>query len=345
MSATIKDVAKLAQVSVATVSRSMNNSAQVSPVKRRRINQAIKKLNYKPNIIAQSLVSKRLNNIGLVPSRTPSQIMVSPYISRMLVGFGRSFTEKGYEPLMVLAESEEKQIEKCVSLIDAGTVQGFVLLNARVYDKTINKLAELGFPFVVIGRPHPASIPENSQINSVDTDNVNDITESVNYLISMGHTRIALMHSPLGFMVNQDRYDGYILALQNAGIEIDDDIIIDAGYSIEEALEASQKLLKIKKRPTAVCTTDDLKATAFIKVATQAGLNVPGDISVMGHNNYSESKICTPSLTTVNVPIEELAYTSGSLLCEIIENPDLNAKRILLPTEIVMRDSVAKNKK
>lgn len=340
MAATIKDVAKLAQVSVATVSRAMNGSAKVSSLKQKKIKNAIKKLDYKPNIIAKSMISHQLRNIGLVLSHTPDRILQSPYVSRMFVGFAQAYSGLGVEALLVLAENEKQEIEKCCNLYAEGTVQGFILMGVRVYDRTIRELMSRKIPFVVLGHPHPDSVNDPNIINSVDTDNYNDTKEATEYLLKMGHRRICLMHSSLGYMVNQERYNGYALALQDAGIELDDSLIFDVGYTIEDALEVSRKIIELDPLPTAVITTDDMKAVAFMKMAIEKGLRIPDDISVVGHNNYSESKICTPSLTTVNVPIEDLGFVAGKLLYEVLNNPVHRAQRILIPSHMVYRDSV-----
>ncbi len=340
MAATIKDVAKLAGVSVATVSRAMNNSAKVSNFKKKKINAAIKALNYEPNIIAKRMVNQVLNNVAILPSYPAENIMVSPYVSRMLIGFQEVFRENDMEILLSMELTEENEIKKCNNLINAGMVRGIVLLSSRVYDKTIIDLVQKGFPFVVIGHPHPYSLPPGTSVSSVDTDNVNDVKHAVDYLINNGHTRIALLHSPLGYMVNQERYDGYFYAHQSAQIDIDERLIYDAGYSYDEAVESCEKILSLDELPTAVMATDDRKAVAFISAANKRGLRVPEDISVIGHNNYDESKYCVPPLTTVNVPLENLAKTAAQMLINIINGTSPGHQRILLPSELIIRDTV-----
>ncbi len=340
MAVTIKDVAKLAGVSVATVSRAMNSSAKVSNFKKRKINAAIKALNYQPNVIAKRMVNQVLNNIAIFPSYPAENVMISPYVSRMLIGFQEVFRKNGMEILLSMECTDEGEVKKCTELIDAGMVRGIVLLSARVYDNTIIELAKRDFPFVVIGHPHPYSLPQGISVSSVDTDNVSDVKYAVSHLINNGHKRIALLHSPLGHMVNQERYDGYFYAHQNAQLEIDENLIFDAGYTYDEAVAASEKLLSMDELPTAVMATDDRKAVCFISTAHKKGLRVPEDISIIGHNNYEESKYCVPALTTVNVPLENLAITAAQMLINIINGTSAGHQRILLPTELIERDTV-----
>ncbi len=340
MAATIKDVAKLAGVSVATVSRAMNDSAKVSTYKKKKINSAIRHLNYRPNIIAKRMVDQCLNNIAIFPTYPADNIMISPYISRMLMGFQKVFSKAEMEILLAMEPTPEAELKKCINLIEAGMIRGIVLLSSRVYDKTIIELAKRKFPFVVIGHPQRLSLPSGISANSVDTDNVLDVKEAVEYLMAKGHKRIGLLHSPLGYMVNQERYDGYHYAHQNANLPINFDLIVDAGYTYEEAITASDKLLSLDEMPTAIMATDDRKAVGFIAAARRKGLKVPDDISIIGHNNYDESRYCVPPLTTVNVPLEDLAVTAAQMLLKSINGETDSQQRILLPTHLVERDSV-----
>ncbi len=340
MPATIKDVAKLAGVSVATVSRAMNDSAKVSGFKKKKIEAAIRHLNYRPNVIAKRMVDQCLNNIAICPTYPADNIMISPYISRMLMGFQKVFGQVDMEILLAMEPTPDQELKKCINLIEAGMVRGIILLSSRVYDKTIIELAQRKFPFVVIGHPQRLSLPQGISVNSVDTDNVRDVKEAVEHLMINGHTNIGLLHSPLGYMVNQERYDGYHYAHQNANLPINFDLIIDAGYTYEDALEASEKLLSLDEVPTAVMATDDRKAVAFVTAARRRGLRVPEDISVVGHNNYSESQFCVPPLTTVNVPLEDLAITAAQMLLKSINGETDLPQRILLPTHLIKRESV-----
>lgn len=343
MAITIKDVANMAGVSVATVSRAMNNSAKVSSAKKKRIDNAIKELDYMPNILAQNMISKRLNNIGVVLSHSPDRILQTPYVSRMMIGFANGFMNTNSETILVLANTAKEETEKCIKLYNYGAANGFILMGARCNDQTCVELYKRNIPFVILGHPDPdaKSGVNSSMINSVDTDSISDTKEITRLLISKGHRRIALIHSSLDYMVNRERLSGYRLALAESNINYSPELVFEIGYTIEDALESAHSILNLKQLPDAVVTSDDMKAVTFIKCATEKNIRVPEDISVVGHNNYSESMICTPSLTTVNVPIEELGLVCANLLTQIIKEPNQSPQRIILPTYTVMRDSVA----
>lgn len=340
MATTIRDVAALANVSVSTVSRVLNNSAPVSTAKKKRIKKAIEILGYQPNIIAQSLVSKRLKNIAVVLTRSPYDAFVSPYYSIMMSGLGNVLESSGYELLLVFAKDEDTEIQKCLSLISAGTIQGIIVLGSRVYDRLINKLIEVNFPFVLIGRVHPDSIPKNAGLHYVNTDNLGDSYKAVEYLIQNGHTRIGLIHSPLKYMVNQDRHDGYVSALRDAGVPINYHYIVDGGYSVEDATAAAGRLLDMPQRPTAVFCTDDVKAAVVVHQASRRGLSVPADLSVIGHNNYEHSLLSLPPLTTVSIPMVETAERAAKIILKVIKEPGLPYQKEILPSNLVIRESV-----
>ncbi len=340
MVATIKDVAKHAGVSIATVSRVLNDSASVSPYKRKKVLQAIDELNYRPNIIAQRMANQNLNNIAILPSHASNPEMINPYIAQMLLGFQEVTRKNSMEILLLMEENNEAELQKCIDLISGGVVRGIILIGARIYDETIIELSKLNFPFVIIGYPHATTLNGCRDVNSVDIDSYNDAKAAVKHLIDKGHKRIALIHAPLEYIVSQDRYDGYISAIRAAGLEVSDELIFEAGYGPEAAFEASEKILRLDNPPSAVMTTDDVKALAFISKARQMGYDVPKDFSVIGHDDYPESRISSPPLTTISVPMEDLAVAAAELLMAIIENPDRKPQRVLLPTKFIERQTV-----
>ncbi|MDK2798906.1 MAG: hypothetical protein PWP27_1288 [Clostridiales bacterium] len=342
MNVTIKDVAKLAGVSISTVSRVINKAPNITPEIREKVEKAIMQLRYKPNKIAQSLGSGRLKNIGIIATRTSQQAFVNPYFSNVLQGIGSVTEKSNYELLLTFAENEDHEIEKCLSLIEDGSIQGVILLSSRIYDKLIIKLSEIKFPFVLIGRVLKDILPEGTEINYVDTDNIQDSMAAVTHLIKQGHKRIGCVHAPLKYVVSQDRYSGYGLALHQARISMDDSIVVEGGYTWEDAKKAAMKLLQHPNPPTAIFATDDLKAIGVIKAAHSLGLKIPEDLSIIGHNDYDIAQMVEPPLSTVQVPIYQMGKVSAKILLEQINNPDAHPKQIILPTQLIVRNSVAK---
>jgi DNA-binding LacI/PurR family transcriptional regulator len=185
MGSNIKDVAKLANVSISTVSRVINNASNVQPETREKVLEAIKKLNFKPNRIAQSLGGGAFHSIGIVSARSSNQA----FFPLILQSISEVADEKDYEIILNSSSTEVKELEKCLSMIDSKVVQGLILLSSRINDRLIEKLYELNFPFVVLGKVFNEYFTD--KVYSVDTDNLTDCKEAINYLISLGHKRIA----------------------------------------------------------------------------------------------------------------------------------------------------------
>ena len=335
MSSNIKDVAKLAAVSISTVSRVINNVSNVQPQTREKVLDAIKKLNFKPNRIAQSLSGGSFHSIGVVSARSSNQA----FVPIVLQSISEVADEKGYEIILNNSPNEMRELEKCISMIDSKVVQGLILLSSRVNDTLIEKLNQLNFPFVVIGKVINEYL--SNKVYSVDTDNFTDCCEAINYLIKLGHKRIACIHAPLNFVVNKERLDGHIEAHKQASIPVDYSLIANGGYSINESYEAALNLLRSDSPPTAIFATDDIKAVGAYKAILELGLKIPDDISIIGHNNYDISQITTPPLTTIDVPILQLGKVSTEILFDLIEGkaPPITT---ILNTEFIIRGSCKK---
>ena len=336
MSATIRDVAKLAEVSVSTVSRVINNASNVNDKTRENVMNAIAKLNFKPNRLAQSLGSGAFNAIGIVSTRSLQQAFNNPYFSMIIQAIGEVSEEKNYDIILNSSTSEEKEIEKCLSMIDSKVVQGLILLSSRINDRLIEKLHQIKIPFVVVGRVIDERL--ESEVYSVDTDNLNDCKEAVNYLVRLGHKRIGCIHAPLHYVVSKDRLDGYIDAHKEAGLPIDYSLIENGQYTLNDAYESALKILKKPNPPTAIFATDDIKAIGAYKAIKELNLRIPDDISLFGHNNYEYTAIMNPGLTTIEVPIQQLGKVSANVLFDLIENKNPE-HRTLLETKFIMRQS------
>jgi DNA-binding LacI/PurR family transcriptional regulator len=337
MASNIKDVAKLANVSISTVSRVINNAPNVQPETKEKVLDAIKKLNFRPNRIAQSLGGGSFRSIGVV-SRSSNQA----YVPLILQSITEVTEEKGYEIILNNSANERKEIEKCLSMIDSKVVQGLILLSSRINDLLIEKLYELNFPFVVLGKVVNEYLAE--RVHSVDTDNLTDCMEALNYLISLGHKRIGCIHAPLNYVVSKERLDGYIEAHKVTGIPVDYSLIANGGYDINHAYEAALKLLKSDNPPTAIFGTDDIKAVGAYKAILELGLKIPEDISLIGHNNYDITQITTPPLTTIEVPILQLGRVGTERLFDLIEEktPPI---RTILDTKFIVRGSCSRLEK
>lgn len=340
MASTIKDVARLAGVSISTVSRVANNASNVSPPIRKKVLRAIKALNYTPNIVARSLEARSLKNIAVVMGRTMDQAFSNPDFFVILQGITSTLVKQEYSTLLLTDLKQSMELEHCIKLIRSGAVQGVIVVGSFVHDPLLSRLLEEDCPFVLIGYP-----PDNPDIyttpfNTVSTNDKQSAYQAVRFLLERGHRRIGLVHAPLSYAANRKRYDGYIEAITEAGLRIDHTLIASTSYEVSEAVSAVTALLTVAHPPTAVFCTDDYKATGVLRAALGLGMRVPEDLSVMGHNNYQISELTTPPLTTVTVPMFELGRSAGEILMRKITDPSTPIENLFFPNRLLIRDTV-----
>ena len=340
MASTIKDVARLAGVSISTVSRVANNASNVSPPIRKKVLRAIEALNYTPNIVARSLEARSLKSIAVVMGRTMDQAFSNPDFFVILQGITSTLAKQEYSTLLLTDLKQSMELEHCIKLIRSGAVQGVIVVGSFVHDPLLSRLLEEDCPFVLIGYP-----PDNPDIyttpfNTVSTNDKQSAYQAVRFLLERGHRRIGLVHAPLSYAANRKRYDGYIEAITEAGLRIDHTLIASTSYEVSEAVSAVTALLTVAHPPTAVFCTDDYKATGVLRAALGLGMRVPEDLSVMGHNNYQISELTTPPLTTVTVPMFELGRSAGEILMRKITDPSTPIENLFFPNRLLIRDTV-----
>ncbi|MDK2806425.1 MAG: LacI family transcriptional regulator, purine nucleotide synthesis repressor [Thermoanaerobacterium sp.] len=294
MSVTIKDIAKIANVSHTTVSRALNDSPQIKEETKAKIKEIARKLNYVPNYNAKSLVLNKSYNIGL-------------FFSTIFKGTSPSFF---YE-----------------------TVRGVNSVIKKNYNLIIRGK---GIPLVVLNR----EVNEKSVVNILSEEKTGAYN-AVKYLIEKGHKEIAIIEGKEGFKSTIDRKDGFLKALIESKILINNDYIVSGEYDIESGYSAMNKLLKLKKKPTAVfCSNDDM-AVGAIKAIYEKGLKVPDDISVIGFDDSEFCRYIIPALTTVRKPIKEVSQKGAEKLMNMLENNENDGEKIYIPTKLKIRDSVA----
>ena len=332
MAANIKDVAKLANVSISTVSRVMNHASNVSPDIANRVNSAIKELHYQPNIIARSLSGSPFRAIGVAASRSSN----SEYIAQILSAIGTELNKRSYNMIVNFSQNDNEEVTQCLSMVEGRIAQGMILLGSKNQDPLIKKLHKEKIPFIVIGAVADPNLAPH--VYTIDTDNRSDCQRAVNYLFSLNHKNIACLHSSRQYTVTAERINGFIDSHKDFGYEVNPEWIIDAGYTLQEAYIKSIYLLQKPNRPSAIFATDDNKALGCYKAAAELSLNIPDDLSIIGHNNYESSQITIPPLSTVNVPVTTLGERAVQILCDVIEGIPVN-RRTILPTELILRGS------
>jgi len=333
MSVTIKEVAKVVNVSPSTVSRVIAGNPKISEATRQKVYKAMKEMNYHPNAIARSLVSKTTKTIGLILPNTDEDLFVNPFFVQIMRGISRYAQKKGYYIMYTYSNNEDQEVEYISSLMNSRRVDGIILPVARKDDKCIAYLKEADYPFVVIGKP------ENAEgILWVDNDNFHAMYSVVNYLIQKGERKIAFIGGPSMLNVTINRLEGYKKAMENMGVKIEENMIQGAEFTEESGYEA-MKIILNKSKPTAVVTTDDLIAFGASKAISEMS---DQHISIIGFNNTPLAAYRDPALSSVDINSEELGYYAVKLLINKLENKREYIQNYIIATKLVERESTQK---
>lgn len=328
---TIKDIAKLANVSHTTVSRALNNSPMIKGDTRRKILELASQLNYTPNYNAKSLVLKKSYTIGLFFTSISNG--TSPSFFTDTVKGVNSVINENFN-LFVRGIDDYKDFSSINSL----RFDGIILMSQSEVDSSfMYHVMQKKIPVIVLNR----QVEEPKLINIVSNDQEGSY-RAIEYLIQNGHREIALIEGIEGFKSSVERKDGYIKALIDYQIPIQNDYIVRGNYDMQSGYQAMEILLARKQLPTAVfCSNDDMAIGAMNAVFAH-GLNVPGDISIIGFDDIGFSQYTTPRLTTVKRPIEKISVQGAEKLLALIEEQEEAGDRIFVNTELMIRDSVKK---
>ncbi len=332
--ATIIDVAKLAGVSTATVSRVINDTGKVRPVTRKKVMKVVNELNFSPNVSAQVLQSKQSKIIGMVfPDAS------SIYFSEIIRGICNYVNQFGFQIIIGSAHDEEEELKTASRFLNGRTVDGLVMMapsltNEELFNLPINH----NTPIVFISVP-----PVKAGTTSVVLDNFNSAVKITQHLIKLGHRRIAFIQGSPHNYDSKRRYAGYLNALENEGIPKSLKLEAGGNFTEDSGYKACQQLLKTEPRPTAIFAANDAMAIGAIEAVRDSGLKVPDDIAIVGFDDISTSQYITPALTTVRVPLYKMGQLVGKTLLQKINSDSTEqlsvAERIVIPLEIIIRES------
>jgi LacI family transcriptional regulator len=324
--ATIGDVAAQAGVSIATVSRVVNGRYGVAPGTSSRVQAVIDDLGYESSLVARSLRSRRTNVIGIIVAD------IEPFSAELLKGAARAIRGTGYELIVYSGgghlEDDTGWERRYLSRVSGTLTDGTVLVTPTVVD------ASTSSPVVAVD-PHAGS----SEMPTVDSENLQGAKTATEYLIELGHRRIGFLAGRSDLESARRRERGYREALAEAGIPFDENLVRIGGYTGESARSAARELLEMTDRPTAIFAANDVSAIQTMNVASETGLEVPEDLSVVGFDNIPESALTTPPLTTIDQSIQQMGFEAAKLLLGLIDEPDRDPIHLTLPTELVVRQS------
>lgn len=325
----IREVASLAGVSIATVSRALSHPDKVSEKTLKKVQDAIDKIGYKPNMLARNFRFHRSYAIlVLVPE------LANPFFSTVVKGIEDVARKKGFNVLLGDSRDSLEREKEYLKLIDTRQADGVIQLRPH-RDEDTSTFVNADFPVVnacgCVGTPYP----------SVRIDNVAAQKTVVDYLISLGHRRIGVITGVVDNPHSINRFKGYKNALEEAGIPFDDALVAEGDYSKWSGLNAATQFVHMDNKPTAVVAFNDQMAIGAIKGFKSAGLSVPEDISVTGFDDLEVAKYIDPTLTTISQPATELGHTAMNLLHRMLEGKELTQQEYVLPHEFMVRESTA----
>lgn len=324
---TIQDVARLAGVSSATVSRVLNDRNVVTEKTAVKVEQAIKELNYKPSLLARNFrTSKSRLLLVLIPS------IANPFYADIIKGIEDTAIKKGYNILLCETGSNPEREEIYFNLVRNRLADGVISMDPAVNKVRLNELAEK-YPIVQC-----SEYDRSGPISYVTIDSQLAAYQAVKYLIQIGHKKIALINSDKKYLYARDRYKGYVCALSEHHLPINKDWVFNVeNVSFEDGQQAMRRLLKNEDRPTAVFTVSDVLAIGALKEINLKGLQVPEDIALVGFDNISFSNMLNPALTTISQPMYRLGSVSTSMLINKING--IEVENAILSHELIVRAS------
>jgi DNA-binding LacI/PurR family transcriptional regulator len=329
MKVTIYDVAKQAGVSISTVSRVINNTGRISEKTRKKVLQVMEELHYQPSMVASALTGKRTRTIGLI---IPD--VANPFFSEIARKVEDRGRELGFNVLMCNTDNNAETEEMYLSLLKQKSVDGIIIGTTTKNYTVLNQLLQEKFPLAFIAQ----DIPELA-INVVRVDDFLGGYQAVSHLVSLGHKRIAIMLGNLSRTSDKYRLQAYRQVMEENGLKYEDKWIVCTDYSLEDAKRAALELLQFSPRPTAIFACFDSLAVGVYQAAKELGLHIPNDLSIVGFDNTILSTIVDPPLTTVAQPIDEMGRQVVDLLIDEIEGNNGTKQRIILPPELIIRQS------
>lgn len=332
MKVTIKDIARHAGVSVSAVSIALNNRKGIGETTRAKILQIAKKLNYIPNYAARSLISKHSSIIGVIIID-----ITDPFFSELAKGIEEQANRQGYSIILCNTGGSIKNERKSIITLMSQGVDGIIIATVLHDDPNLDMLVSEHHPFILVNRI-PLNNPLDEKIDHVIIDNYTGGFKAMEHLYRIGHDRIAVLSGSMKVSTIIERTRGVRAAIDHFGIRFDERHFVECDYSRQKAYEATKRLLSLKSHPTAFFAHDDNMALGVREAVLSCGLDIPGDIAIVGFDDSDTSSLTGIELTTVSQKKYEIGSIATDILIKKIESktpPMVN--KVVLDTELVIR--------
>ncbi|MBO1002646.1 LacI family DNA-binding transcriptional regulator [Pseudogracilibacillus auburnensis] len=331
MKVTIYDVAKKANVSIATVSKVINNTGRISEKTKIKVKDVMEELNYRPNMLASALMGKQTKTIGLlIPD------LVNPFFAELARSIEDRGNELDYNIVICNTDYKNSKENKYLSLLKQKSVDGFILASGFENLDKVEELMKQDIPVVIVARDFPMF-----SVNAVALDDFMGGYLAANHLIELGHENIGVVARDL--WSNRERLRGFKHALEETGLELNSNFeFIDEIDHIKAGREIATKYMNSKNKPTAIFACNDLLAAGVIQMAKELGFKIPDDLSIVGFDNTSIASIIEPPLTTIAQPIQNMGKEVMDLMITTIKGEKKEKSRIMLLPSLVRRKTTKK---
>ncbi|NYC73138.1 LacI family transcriptional regulator [Clostridium beijerinckii] len=328
MATTIKDIAKALGISHSTVSRVLTGSKSVNEKTKEAVLNAVKELNYIPNMSARSLKIDKAYNIGMFFSTISNG--TSPFVFQTVINNVYKNIDKKYNVIVKGIDMYEK------NTINPKNYDGILVVSQKIDDDDfIREILEKEIPTVVINRK------VNHDVINVYTDESVGVYKGVDELIKKGHKDIAIIEGAINFDSTKMRREGYLKAFNNYNIKLNKNLVLNGNFTVKSGYEKANELIEMNEQFSAIFAFNDEMATGAIKAITEHGLKVPEDISILGFDGNEIGRFITPSITTIKRPIGEMARIATDLLLRLLNNEqDITTKKIYIESELELGNSI-----
>lgn len=333
---TIHDIAKKLNISASTVSRALKDNPLISEKTRKNIKQTANEMGYRPNVMAANFRTKRTNTIGVIVP-----LINRHFFSSVISGIEDVAYEQGFAVSISQSNDNFEKENKIAHSLFANRVDGLIL-SIGMETKTTDHLklfSERNIPLVFFDR-----IVENINAHKIVVDDFGGGLKVTQHLIDQGAKRIAHIGGPLNLKIYQNRQDGYCKALENAGLPIDQNLIVNNSLTRKDGTNAVKKLLNAKNKPDAIFCANDTTALSSVIYLQENGYKIPDDIAIVGFSNEPFSELVTPAISTIQQPGFEMGKKAAELIINQILKKDKKIifETITMPTELIVRKSSSK---
>ncbi len=332
---TIKDIARELKISVATVSRALRNAYDVNPETRLLVLAKAAEMNYKPNFNAIGLVKNSSNNIGIV-----LPVITNYYFSTVITGIQEVAFRNGFNMALYLTNDSPEREREILEHLSFSNVDGLLICVSSMSDQNdhFQRVMDNGIPIVFFDR-----VASGIKTSRVMQDDFNGAFQAVEHLVKSGYKKIAHISGPSGMLFTENRLQGYLAALKEYKMKINDEWIIHSGFSQKFGEEDMERLLKCKNAPDAVFAANDRKAVGAIMTLNRKKIKAGKQIGIIGFTNDPISEIINPSLTTMEEPALEVGKISCELLIKHINKKHFSSQEVILPSKLIMRESTRRS--